>query len=77
VTAATRSEIDEEMNGFVRIAGDPNAQERLWAIETLIRRDKLRELLNAMSKAELESLLPNLGLTEEEAAEVTRKIQGL
>ena len=71
------SEIDEEINGFVRIAGDPNAQERLWAIETLIRRDKLRELLNIMSKAELESLLPSLGLTEAEAAEVSKKIHGL
>jgi hypothetical protein len=71
------SEIDEEINGMVRIAENREAQERLWAIATLLRRDKLRDLLNVMSKAELESLVPSLGLTEEEAAEVNKKMQGL
>jgi hypothetical protein len=71
------SEIDEEINGMVRIAENREAQERLWAIATLLRRDKLRDLLNVVSKAELQSLLPSLGLTEEEAAEVSKKVQGL
>jgi hypothetical protein len=71
------SEIDEEINGFVRTAGDPNAQERLWAMEMLIRRDKLAELLNVIPKAELESLLPRLALTQEQAAEITTKIRSL
>jgi hypothetical protein len=62
---------------MVRIAENREAQERLWAIATLLRRDKLRDLLNVMSKAELESLVPSLGLTEEEAAEVNKKMQGL
>jgi hypothetical protein len=70
------SEIEEDTNGFVRLAGDRKGQERLWAITTLLRRDKLRELLTVVSKAELQSLLPSLGLAEEEAAEVSKTIEG-
>lgn len=69
------SEIDQDINGFVRIAGDPGAPERLWAIQTLLRRDKLKELLTVLSKAELQSLLPRLELTHEEAAEISRRIE--
>jgi hypothetical protein len=68
------SEIDQDINGFVRIAGDPGASERLWAIQTLLRRDKLKELLTVLSKAELQSLLPRLELTDEERAEISKRI---
>lgn len=71
------SEIDQEINGFVQIAGDPNAQARLWAIEVLIHRDKLAELLKVMPKAGLEGVLPSLALSQEEVAEITNKIRSL
>jgi hypothetical protein len=71
------AEIDQEVNGFVQTADDPDAPERLWAVEMLIRRDKLTELLKVMPKAELESLLPRLALSQEEVAEITNKIRSL
>jgi DNA-binding transcriptional ArsR family regulator len=69
------SEIDEEVNGFVRIAGDSDAPERLWAIRTLLRRDKLKELLTTLSKADLLALLPRLELSGNEAAEICKRIE--
>jgi len=71
------SEIDEEVNEYLRMAGNPEAPERLWAIRTLLRQGKLKELLTSLSKTDLIPLLRHLDLSEGEAAEIRRRLETL
>ena len=69
------SEADEQVKGWVKVAEDPMAPERLWAIKTLVRSGKAGEIRKAISKHELLQMIPELNLSDAEREELTGAIE--
>ncbi len=75
VRDSRNSEAEERVKGWEKVAEDPMAPERVWAIQTLIHLGKVGEIRKVISKDELLQMIPKLNLSAAENDELRRAIE--
>jgi hypothetical protein len=68
------SEAEEEVNELRRIVEDPEAQERLWAVSTLLRLGKTEMVVRLLSRPEMLRILPKLKVPARERQKIRRHL---
>lgn len=68
------TEIDEEVNDLRMFVEDPESPARLWAVETLIRLDKVDYVRKLFTTREVLALLPRLQIEERTRAALRRRL---
>lgn len=70
-----RSEIEEDINDLRQVVEDPAAPERLWAIDTLLRLGKVKEVVGLIGSKEVAAVLRKTRLPAREKQKIRRLLR--